>query len=159
MTPDPSAVLRHELTFTRTLRHPPAVVWAALVDPEQLSMWWPFTATAADMSPGGSITFDDGEGTTLRAEITEISEERVLEFVEDGNDVVRFELHDLDNGTRLVFSHRFDRGPAPERPAAGWHQTLDALSSVLARKEPTWFEDYDNSELVAGYATAFSMNP
>lgn len=155
MNPDPSAVLRHELMFTRTLRHPPAAVWAAIVDPERLSAWWPFPAVSANIAPGGSIVFDDGEGTTLHAEVTEVVEERVLEFVEDGSDVVRVELHAVEEGTRLVFSHRFDRGPAPERPAAGWHQALDALTSVLDGNAPTWLDD--NADLVAGYAATFSM--
>lgn len=154
MKPDPSATLRHELLFTRTLRHPPAAVWAAIVDPERFSAWWPFAVLDADISPGGSIVFDDGDGSTIRAEITEVVDERVLEFVEDGADVVRFELDEVDEGTLLVFSHGFEHGPTPEQPAAGWHQTLDGLTAVLDGGEATWLDD--PSELVASYAQVFS---
>jgi uncharacterized protein YndB with AHSA1/START domain len=153
--PDPSVSLRHELVFHRTLRHPPSAVWQAITDPERLSAWWPFPATEATVTEGGSIVFDDGEGTVVRARITHLIDGRVLEFIEEETDVIRFELEEADGGTHLTFTHRFDRGPDPARPAAGWHQALDALSSVLANKEPTWLED--SSDLVAAYTSRFGQ--
>lgn len=158
MSHDPTQAvsLRHELVFHRRLRHPPSAVWEAITDPQRLSVWWPFPATEATMEEGGSIVFDDGEGTVLHARITHLVHERLLEFVEEETDVIRFELADADGDTHLTFTHRFDRGPDPARPAAGWHQALDALSSVLANKEPTWLED--TSELVAAYTARFGMS-
>lgn len=154
--PDQSVSLRHELVFHRTLRHPPSAVWQAIIDPKRFSAWWPFAAAAARMEEGGSIVFDDGEGGVLRARITQLIHERVLEFIEEEADVIRFELEeDGGAGTHLTFTHRFDRGPDPARPAAGWHQSLDGLSSVLANEEPTWLED--NSDLVAAYTNQFDL--
>lgn len=151
--PDPSVSLRHELVFRRALPHPPKAVWRAITDPERLSAWWPFPAREVNLEQGGSIVFEDGEGTVLHARITHLIEGRVLELIEEGADVIRFELEEDGGGTRLTFTHRFDRGPDPARPAAGWHQALDALASVLANREPTWLED--NSNLVAAYSSRF----
>lgn len=152
--PDPSVSLRHELVFRRTLPHPARAVWEAIIDPARLSAWWPFPATEATMEEGGSIVFDAGDGSLLRARITQLVPERLLEFVEEETDVIRFDLAEVDGGTQVTFTHRFDHGPDPAQPAAGWHQTLDALSSVIANQEPTRLDDPKG--LVAAYAKHFA---
>ena len=40
------------LVFVRDLRHPPALVWAALTEPGQLDEWAPFVADRDLGSPG-----------------------------------------------------------------------------------------------------------
>ena len=50
------------LVFVRDLRHPPALVWAALTEPEQLDEWAPFVADRDLGSPGdATLTMVDGD--------------------------------------------------------------------------------------------------
>ena len=43
------------LVVVRDLRHPPAAVWAALTEPDQLVAWAPFTA-GRDLGTTGEAT-------------------------------------------------------------------------------------------------------
>jgi uncharacterized protein YndB with AHSA1/START domain len=57
------------LVVARDLRHPPAAVWAALTEPEQLLAWAPFTA-GRDLGATGAATLTmidgvDGERMDL----------------------------------------------------------------------------------------------
>jgi uncharacterized protein YndB with AHSA1/START domain len=98
------------LRFARRLPHPPAKVWRALTEPEELAHWF----------PGGAI-----EG-----EIVEREEERVLEF-RWGSDRVRFELEPDGDGTRLVLLDTLEALGKAARDGAGWHVCLDELERVL----------------------------
>lgn len=62
---------RQELRIERRIAHPAEKVWRALVEPAQLSKWYPFQATEIDLRTGGRIRFDDTQGTTLDGDATE----------------------------------------------------------------------------------------
>jgi len=98
------------LRFTRHLAHPPAKVWRALTEPDELSHWF----------PGGAI---DGE-------IVEREDERVLEF-RWGTDRVRFELEPDGDGTRLTLLDTLEALGKAARDGAGWHVCLDELERRL----------------------------
>ena len=98
------------LRFVRRVPHPPAKVWRALTEPEQLAHWF----------PGGAI-----EG-----EVLERQEERVLEF-RWGTDLVRFELQPDGDGTQLTLLDTLEALGKAARDGAGWHVCLDELERVL----------------------------
>jgi uncharacterized protein YndB with AHSA1/START domain len=120
------------LTFIRMLRHPPAKVWGALTEPEQLRKWSPFTADR-DLGRTGNVTLTmiDGEhaeamaGTVVRAEAPSL-----LEYTR-GDDHFRWELEAVDSGTRLTLHHTV---PGPEwlsKVTAGWHICLVVAERML----------------------------
>lgn len=63
---------RYQLTFERfTLKHPEHV-FSVFTNPHSFSRWYPFATGEMDLSLGGKIKFDDGEGSTYHAVITEL---------------------------------------------------------------------------------------
>jgi uncharacterized protein YndB with AHSA1/START domain len=81
---------------------PPAEVWEALTDPDQLEEWF---ANDVELDPreGGAGVFrwDDGEEKRARVTVAEPPERLVLDWDEEGEGEVEFTLEEIDDGTRL----------------------------------------------------------
>jgi uncharacterized protein YndB with AHSA1/START domain len=120
------------LTFVRDFRHPPAKVWAALTDPAQLSQWAPFN-TPHDLARTGetTLTMVDGEAEIeLAANVLRAEEPRLLEYTW-GDDLLRWELTETAEGTRLTLHHTMaDRQWLP-KVCTGWHICLDVAAHLL----------------------------
>lgn len=159
-TADGRAVLRMERRFA----HKPERVWRALTRPEELSQWYPFRVEELDLRLGGRIRFDDGQGGTLEAVITELEPPRVLAFTQDagkvlereGDNLLRFELRPDGDGCLLTFTHHFHDRPRAGANAAGWDACLDALGAVVdGRPVPPasgWVERHE------AYVEAFGLD-
>jgi uncharacterized protein YndB with AHSA1/START domain len=132
---------RAAIRFERELAHSPERVWHAIVDPAELTAWFPCRIDGDLTTVGAELRFifDDDAATD------EITTGRVLE-VEDASrlrfswadEELRIELEPVgDDGsrTRLVFSDLMppDHEPAAARTAAGWHSCLADLDDFLAR--------------------------
>ena len=139
--PSPPADVRAEFTddgtttlvFVRDLRHPPAAVWAALTDPDQLDAWAPFSADRDLGSPGAAVlTLFSGDGTEAQpATVRRAERPHLLEYTW-GTDLLRWELSRLGDGTRLTLRHTIaDRSLLPMM-AAGWHICFDVADLLLA---------------------------
>ena len=123
------------LVVARDLRHPPAAVWAALTEPEQLAAWAPFTA-GRDLGATGDTTLTmidgiDGERMDLAVTVTRAEPPTVLEY-SWGSDDLRWELAATGAGTRLTLRHRVGSREDVARAAAGWHLCFDVLERLLA---------------------------
>lgn len=122
------------LIIVRELRHPPAKVWQALTDPEQLREWAPFDSdqnlgiagTTARLSTVGAPTPHVTETRVTRADPPTALEYAWGEFN------LRWELEPLaSGGTRLtLWTHIGHR--VISMGAAGWHICLDVLDRLLA---------------------------
>jgi uncharacterized protein YndB with AHSA1/START domain len=121
------------LIVVREFRHPPAKVWQALTDPEQLREWAPFDSdrnlgiagTTAKLSTVGAPSSHVTETRVQRADAPTALEYAWGEFN------MRWELEPLaGGGTRLTLwtqiGHRFI-----SMGAAGWHICLDVLDRLL----------------------------
>lgn len=125
---------RWTLIVVRELRHPPAKVWRALTDPEQLREWAPFD-TDRDLGIAGATA----KLTTVGAPSPHVTETRVmraqapktLEYAWGEFDM-RWELEPLaGGGTRLtLWTHIGPRFIS--MGAAGWHICFDVLDRLLA---------------------------
>ena len=121
------------LVLVRDLRHPPAKVWKALTDPQDLREWAPFdsdrnlgTVGTAKLSTVGARTPHVTETQVKRADAP-----KVLEFNWGGQDI-RWQLEPLGSGgTRLTLWHNIDRRYI-SMGAAGWHICFDVLDRLLA---------------------------
>jgi uncharacterized protein YndB with AHSA1/START domain len=123
------------LVVVRDLRHPPAAVWAALTEPDQLEAWAPFTA-GRDLGATGAATLSmidgvDGERVDLPVTVLRAEAPTLLEYTW-GSDHLRWELAPTDAGTRLTLRHRVGSRDDLSRAAAGWHLCFDVLERLLA---------------------------
>ena len=120
------------LVLVRDLRHPPARVWEALTDPEQLREWAPFDSDRNLGSVGTARLSTVGAPTPYVAEthIRYAAAPKALEFNWGGKNI-RWELEPLGGGTRLTLWHAIGRGYIA-MGAAGWHICFDVLDRHLA---------------------------
>lgn len=119
------------LVLVRDLAHPPAMVWSALTDPEQLRQWAPFEADRHLGSTGTArlSTVGTPQPHVTETKITRADAPSVLEFNWGGQDL-RWELKPVKGGTRLTLWHNIDRNFI-SMGAAGWHICFDVLEHFL----------------------------
>jgi uncharacterized protein YndB with AHSA1/START domain len=142
---------RPAVRLERHLPDPPAVVWKALTEREQLRSWFPSDVIldGGRWEVGASITFPfppEVMDLTITGEVVEMDEPNVLAFTW-GEDTLRFELSAQEDGTRLVL---VDELPAhgAARNAAGWENCLDRLAG-LEPAPNAWRQNFER------YAAAF----
>ena len=124
---------RPAVRLERQLADPPAVVWRALTEREQLRSWFPCDVilSGGRWEVGAAITFPfrpEVMDLTLTGEVLEVDEPNVLAFTW-GDDTLRFELSPEGEGTRLVLVDELPPDSAA-RNAAGWEQCLDRLQGL-----------------------------
>ncbi len=138
--PGPAAGARIEkdgekwtLVLVRDLRHPPAQVWAALTDPEQLRQWAPFDSDADLGSLGvAKLTTVGAPGPHVtEARVKRADAPKTLEY-NWGDFDMRWELEPAEGeGTRLTLWTNIDRRYIA-MGAAGWQICFDVLDRLLA---------------------------
>lgn len=116
------------LVFTRELRHPREKVWAALTDPDHLDAWSPFRPDR-DLGRTGPAVLVMGEGDTT-ANVTKAEPPHTLEYQWD-EDFLRWDLAEIEGGTRLTLRHTTNADGWLPRLAAGWHICLDVADRLL----------------------------
>jgi uncharacterized protein YndB with AHSA1/START domain len=125
---------RWTLVFVRTLPHPPAKVWAALTEPDQLRAWAPFVPDRDLGRTGPAIlTMIDGE-TDMElppATVNRADPPALLEYTW-GGDLLRWELATDGDGTRLTLRHTVADAQLVSKVAAGWHLCLVVADRLLA---------------------------
>lgn len=126
---------------------PPARVWKALTQPDQLSAWFGTQATV-DLRPGGEVTFtwDGSTGPTgaTRGVIETVDPPRCFAFrwrpssASEQTTRVEFTLEPHAEGTRLrLVESGFSSLPPAIRDTShrdntqGWHDELDELANYL----------------------------
>jgi uncharacterized protein YndB with AHSA1/START domain len=139
---------RQVLRFERRLRHDIRRAWSAISEPAELAHWFP---AAVDLEPraGARMRFDLGGGFDMTGEVLVYDPPRELAFLW-GDDELRFELSELEDGCLLVFTHAFvPEAGRPARDAAGWEACFEAFDRVLDGRprspdeaEPAWPRHY-----------------
>lgn len=142
---------RPAVRLERHLPDPPALVWKALTDREQLRSWFPsdVIVSGGRWEVGAAITFPfppEVLDMTLHGEVLEVDEPNVLAFTW-GEETLRFELSPEAEGTRLVLVDELPASAAA-RNAAGWETCLDRLAGVETTDE-AWQPRFE------AYAAAF----
>lgn len=123
---------RPVLVLSRELRHAPDVVWRALVDPDQLPQWSPYTA-GRSLDELGPVTFTMIDGTDkleFSGQVRVVEAPRVLEYTMDA-DTIRWELEPIGPGTRLTLRQSVEDRTWLAKVAAGWHICLAVAEHLL----------------------------
>jgi uncharacterized protein YndB with AHSA1/START domain len=136
----------------RRLPDPPAVVWRAITDREELKAWFPcdVIVEGGRWERGATITFPfppEVIDMTLTGKVLAADEPKLLVYTWGEQETLRFELQPDGDGTLLVLVDQLEPGGAA-RNAAGWEDCLDRLAGRPARPD-AWQERF------AAYAAAF----
>jgi uncharacterized protein YndB with AHSA1/START domain len=123
---------RWTLVFVRDFRHARATVWAALTDPAQLDAWSPFRPDRNLATTGpATLTMVDGDTEVpLAAAVLRAEPPGLLEYSWDA-DLLRWELAEIEGGTRLTLRHTVQAEGWIPKVAAGWHLCLDVAERLL----------------------------
>ncbi|WP_453996327.1 SRPBCC family protein [Bacillus nitroreducens] len=143
---------QYTLRFERTFPHEMETVFSIITNPSHFTQWYPFATGEMDLSVGGKIAFDDGEGTTYEGIITELEKPSVFGFREV-DDLVHITLVEVENGCRMIFKHTFHDDSWSVQTAAGWHRCLDVLGQIINGAPIIWHENA--AELRKIYAERF----
>jgi uncharacterized protein YndB with AHSA1/START domain len=124
---------RPAVRLERELADPPAIVWKALTEREQLRSWFPsdVVVDGGHWVAGATITFPfppEVIDMTLTGVVLDVDEPNLLAFTW-GDETLRFELSSHDHGTRLVLIDELPASAAA-RNAAGWDSCLDRLAGI-----------------------------
>lgn len=135
------------VTIMRRIKAPPARVWAAITQPEQMLQWWgpdagPTLKAEADVWPGGrfSVLFRllNGEEHNPTGVYRDVLPERKLVFtwewpgMPERESLVTFLLRPLGTGTELTLIHeRLPDEKARQSHEKGWSGLLDKLPIFL----------------------------
>jgi uncharacterized protein YndB with AHSA1/START domain len=117
------------LVLTRDLSHPPAKVWQALTNPEDLREWAPFDSDRNLGAVGTAKLTTFGAPYVSDTQVKRADAPKVLEY-DWGGGPIRWELEPLGKGTRLTLWANIDRRYV-SMGAAGWHICLDVLDRLL----------------------------
>ncbi|WP_449536433.1 SRPBCC family protein [Ferdinandcohnia sp. Marseille-Q9671] len=143
------------LRFERFFPHSPEEVFNYLTDPNSFTQWYPFATGEMDIRLGGEINFDDGEGSTYKAVITEL--EKPSKFsLREIDDLINISLREKDEGCQLVFIHTFHDDSWAVNTAAGWHRCLDVFSQIVNGNPITWHDNAANLREI--YSEAFKKS-
>ena len=132
--------MSHPLVIEREAVYPhsPERVWRALVDPEELAAWLMPTDFAPAVGHEFKLETGSAEVGTIRGEVLEIDEPRMLRCRWSGvfgDTEVTFTLSPEADGTRLRVRHDGWTDPVPPEHAGfvgGWAEKLDeTLPRVL----------------------------
>jgi len=121
------------LVLVRELRHSPDKVWQAITDPAQLCEWAPFDADGSLAVAGNTVKLTTVGAPMLHVTETKVTKAiapRLLEYNWGGFDM-RWELEDVDGGTRLTLWTNIDRR-FMAMGAAGWQVCFDVLDHMLS---------------------------
>ena len=122
-----------ELVLDRIVAHPPARLWTALTEPVELAQWGPFDAgrPLTSTGPVQLTTRDAGEVEPSDEIVRAVQAGRLLEY-SWGPNILRWEVHPHEQGSRLVLRHRFANRSGAASYAAGWQLCLQSLTELLA---------------------------
>jgi uncharacterized protein YndB with AHSA1/START domain len=120
--------------MTRSIGHPPPVVWRALTEPAMLAQW--LAPGRIELAQGGAARLDFADsGTVIDSQVSAIEPGRLLEYSwsSPGEPLrpVRWELAADREGTALTLIQKTPVGEDPGRACAGWEAHLEMLQAAL----------------------------
>jgi len=140
---DDRLVLRFERRFSQPIDR----VWRAVTDPDEMKAWFP-SNVEGERTVGAELVFSydvvdqtdpelpDPENLPLfGGEVLRFDAPHLFEFTW-GGEILRLELSEDGEGTRLVFSQILSHRATAGRNGSGWHACLAALAVHLGEEVP-----------------------
>ncbi len=118
--------------FERSIGAAIDVVWDLIATGDGLEKW--LAPARVDLRVGGAMDIDFREDGLAGGTITHVDPPVLLEyhwqFPGEPDSIIRFELAETDDGTRLVLEHRLLPLDQCVGYGAGWHAHLDQLEAM-----------------------------
>ena len=164
MTTEPlGTVERHDgeyvVRFERHLAHPREKVWRAITESEHVIQWLPCDIVG-ERRAGATIALPFRPDLVAKHEIDEATLDGRIDVWDPpavfewwwSTDRLRWELDEVDGGTRLRFTTWLsDASPNPSDTAAGYHVCLRNLASLLDTGGAPLLVDADTTDLEKQY--------
>ena len=105
----PEELERYTFRYEREYPHPPERVWQAITAAEHMDAWF-MPRNVIEPRQGGRFAFGFGgdPGPAQSGIISLFEPPRVVEFLYDNGNRMRYELHPIEGGTRLYLVDAFD---------------------------------------------------
>jgi uncharacterized protein YndB with AHSA1/START domain len=118
----------------RLFEHDRNTVWQMLSDPKGLAQW--LAPGSIELRTGGVVRIDFADsGTTIDSAVLELDAPRLLVYSWSSGDEperpLRWELHAVENGTRLVLTLWVPAGEDATKACAGFDAHLEMLAAAL----------------------------
>ena len=138
-----------DITRSIDIKAPLTKVWAALTEPDLIAQWFGDTAEF-DLTPGAAGVFGWKDYGRFRVQVEHVDKPKTLVYrwardvdvdpVPGNSTVVRFDLAEIDGGTRLSvletgFEELRDPQAAHEANSDGWRAELGELVEFLEARE------------------------
>ncbi|QNF32652.1 SRPBCC domain-containing protein [Adhaeribacter swui] len=136
------------LVFERHFRVPPAKVWRAITDKDEMKNWY-FDLEEFTPEVGFTFTFTGGPSPEKQylhlCEVTEVVPESKLTYSwryegYAGNSFVTFELFPEENGTLLRLTHAGLESFPKENPDLAAHNFVEGWNSIVHDSLRTYLE-------------------
>ncbi|MGW6172769.1 SRPBCC domain-containing protein [Arthrobacter sp. NPDC055138] len=138
------------LLIRQQFGHDAGRLWRALTDDDELSAWFP-CGVRLDLSVGGTIQFLFPGEDPDAGQVLEVTPGRTLAFSWD-QEVLRWTVEPAEPGHSTLSLANSLQDPAwAARVAAGWHQCLEQLGSLLDGKPAGLAPGRSTEELVEEY--------
>jgi uncharacterized protein YndB with AHSA1/START domain len=123
-----------EGTLERFIEHEPTEVWRMLVEPQAMAQW--LAPGSIELRVGGAVRIDFADsGTVIDSTVLKLDVPKLLEYSwSSGNEPerpMRWELSQVNNGTRLVLTVRTPEGEDAARAFAGFEGHLEMLAAAI----------------------------
>ncbi|MEZ5176774.1 MAG: SRPBCC family protein [Acidimicrobiales bacterium] len=148
------------LRFERHLTHPPARVWRALTESDQLRHWFP-ADIVGPREEGAEVVVPFWDDVAAKFSIDDpVLTGRIVTWDpphrfawEWEDEVLTYDLEPLEGGTRLTLQVRIgSRSPGADQVGAGYHMCLDQLVTLVETGTAPPFIDLEQDTYVADYA-------
>jgi len=123
---------RPAVRFERRFRAPIERVWAAVTEPDRMTAWFP-SGVRYEARVGGEIEFFGDPNLPEPEDVDQVlAWDPPHRFAFGwGGDEIHLELHETDDGCRLVLVNVLVRRDTAARNATGWHGCLTELAKVV----------------------------
>ena len=125
-----SFTAQYRINLERSYSHPIDRLWSALTNVQEISAWMKYPVTW-DGKVGERFLIEFGcDDESIDGLVTEATEGKVFSYTW-GDGIVKWEIEEAGEGTRLKFSHSGVPTSYAIGVGAGWHAFIDHLGSHL----------------------------
>jgi uncharacterized protein YndB with AHSA1/START domain len=125
---------RVELRFERWFPQPREKVWRALTEADEIRNWFveilDYDRSTLIFTPGATLTFVADGFPAGKGEVLACDPPSLLEYTWDA-ETLRWELSEVDNGCRLVFTNIVGDESTAAAVDQGWDVGLKRLADAL----------------------------